>query len=263
MLSCRGGGVTQISEFPLQERFLSETITLASWNAQKFHNCQSVDDLQALIEQQKPDIVFVQESRTDLARMKNIGGYFAEAWSTPWPGGITTGVLTLSRVAPDRVEAVHSKHGEFFYIAPKVFLITEYSLPDGEILLAVNVHLVSFERWRLINFRSQLDDLKAIIENHRGPVIMAGDFNIWSQERLGLVQALAEQLGLREVTDFPSIRTTADMRLAGLNRLLGIKKDFPLDRVYQRGFTSHSAQVLPYDSSDHKPILVTLIRQTS
>lgn len=263
MVSCQGEGVDQVSEFPEQGRSLPETITLASWNAQKFHTGQSVEDLQALIEQQKPDIVFVQESRADLVRMEHIGGYFAEAWSTPWPGGITTGALTLSRVAPDRVEPVPSKHGEFFSIAPKVFLITEYALPDGEILLAVNVHLVSFERWRLLSFRSQLDDLKAIIENHRGPVIMAGDFNTWSQKRLGLVQELAEQLGLKEVTDFPSGRTTADMRLAFLNRLLGIKKDFPLDRIYQRGFTSHSAQVLPCNSSDHKPILVTLIRQTS
>jgi len=261
-LSCRGGGVIQVSEFPEQKRSLPGTITLVNWNAQKFLNPQFTDDLQTLIERQKPDIVFLQESHADLLQMRQIGGYFAEGWSYPWPDGTTIGVLTLSKVAPDRVEPVPSKYREFSLAAPKLSLITEHSLPNGETLLAVNVHLMNFERWRLLKLRSQLDELKTIIEKHRGPVLMAGDFNTWSEKRLGLVEGLAEQLELKEVTDFPPGRTTADMHFACLNWLFGIKKDLPLDRVYHRGFTNHSVQVLPYDSSDHKPILVTMTLQS-
>jgi endonuclease/exonuclease/phosphatase (EEP) superfamily protein YafD len=92
---------------------------------------------------------------------------------------------------------------------------------------------------------------------------LAGDFNTWNEKRLRLVQKLVEDLQLTEVTDFPPGRRTGDMDSGCLNWLFGIKKDLPLDRVYYRGFTSHSAEVLPYDSSDHKPIQVTLTLQPS
>ena len=195
--------------------------------------------------------------------MGQIGGYFADSWSYPWPDGITIGVMTLSRVAPDRVEPVPSKYRELFLTAPKMSLITEHLLPNGETLLAVNVHLLAFESWRLLKLRSQIDELRTIIENHQGPVLMAGDFNTWSQKRLRLVEELAGQLKLEEVTDFPPGRSTGDTQSACLNWFFGVKKDLPLDRVYHRGFTNHSAQVLPYNSSDHKPILVTLTLQSS
>jgi endonuclease/exonuclease/phosphatase (EEP) superfamily protein YafD len=262
-LSCRGGGIIQVSEFPEQERYLPATITLFNWNAQKLLNARFPEDLQVLLEQQQPDMVFLQESRAELLQLRQIGGYFAEGWSYPWPDGITIGVLTLSRIAPDRVEPVPTKYREFFITAPKVSLITEHPLPNGETLLAVNVHLLNFERWRLLKLRSQLDELKTIIEHHPGPVLMAGDFNTWSRKRLRLVQELAEQLELREVTDFPPGRTTGDTHSACLNWLFGIKKDLPLDRVYYRGFTNHAAEVLPYESSDHKPIKVTLTLQSN
>ena len=155
-----------------------------------------------------------------------------------------------------------TKYRQFGVITPKVLLVTEYPLPNGQSLLAVNVHLLNFERWSVIKIRHQLEDLKFIITHHSGPILMAGDFNTWNQKRLQLIEGIKKDIILQEVIDFPSGPTTADMRLAGLNRLLGIKKDFPLDRIYQRGFISHSAKVLAYDSSDHKPILVTLTRKT-
>lgn len=257
-VSCRGAGVFQISEFPEQDRHLSATITVAIWNAHKFHDPQFSTDLQSLMDWQKPDIIFLQEARADRFATEKMGGYFANSWSYPWPGGVTIGVVTLSKVSPGEVRPLQSKYREFFVTAPKTSLITEHPLPNGETLLAVNVHLLVFERWGVLKLRSQLDELKSIMEQHSGPIVMAGDFNTWNQKRLGLVQELAEDVQLTEVTDFPPGRTTGDMDLGCLNWLFGIKEDLPLDRVYYRGFVGHSAEVLPYDSSDHKPILVTL-----
>ena len=54
--------------------------------------------LKLLLEQEKPDIVFLQEAAADLFKPEQMGGYFAEGWSYPWPGGKTVGVLTLSQV---------------------------------------------------------------------------------------------------------------------------------------------------------------------
>ncbi len=87
---------------------------------------------------------------------------------------------------------------------------------------------------------------------------MAGDFNTWSMKRLKLVRGLAKQLRLSEVADFPPGRVTGDLSLPFMNQLLGIEKDLVLDRIYYRGFKEHTARVLPYKSSDHPPLLVSL-----
>ena len=63
---------------------------------------------------------------------------------------------------------------------------------------------------------------------------------------------------LTEVMDFPLGRTTGDLESDFLNSIFGIQSDLPLDRVYYRGFSIDSARVLPYESSDHRPIAVRL-----
>lgn len=93
---------------------------------------------------------------------------------------------------------------------------------------------------------------------HDGPIIMAGDFNTWSDARLTLVDSLARTLRLEEITGFQRGRKTGDLDLALLNWVFGVDQELPLDRVYRRGFAAASAQVLPNDSSDHRPVLVTL-----
>ena len=148
-VSCRGKGATQVAEFSNQAQTLPASITIVNWNAQKGKNPQFSSDLKMLLEQEKPDIVFLQEAKADLFEPEQMGGYLAESWSYPWPGGETIGVLTLSRVAPVRIVPVPTKYRELSVTAPKVSLVTEYPLPDGKNLLAVNVHLLNFEVWSL------------------------------------------------------------------------------------------------------------------
>ena len=198
----------------------------------------------------------------ELIKNEEMAGYFANSWKYPWPGGKTLGVVTLSKAAPKRVLAVPSKYREFFVTSPKVSLVTEYHLPGDERLLTLNVHLLNFERWGTMKFKSQLDDLAGIMADHRGPIIMAGDFNTWNKKRLDLVQKLAEKLNLKEVIDFPSGRTTADMASTEFNWLFGIDKNLPLDLVFYRGFKVNSPRILPYESSDHKPLLLELTQNT-
>ena len=87
---------------------------------------------------------------------------------------------------------------------------------------------------------------------------MAGDFNTWSHKRLNLVRELTSSLDLREVTDFPSGRTTGDRGWDGWDKMLGVNDSLPLDRVFFSGYVLISARVLDHESSDHRPILVTL-----
>lgn len=257
-LSCRGKETAQVAEFSDQAQTLTSAITVVNWNAQKGKNPQFASDLQLILEQEKPDLVFLQEARADLLEPEQMGGYFAEGWSYPWPDGKTNGVLTLSRVPPDRVELVPTKYREFGVTAPKVSLVTEYPLPTGEKLLAVNVHLLNFEAWSLKKISHQLEDLKKMMADHQGPIVMAGDFNTWNQKRLDLVKAVARDVKLKEVTDFPEGRTTGDTKSEFWNKALGVDRALPLDRVFFLGFDPTSARVLNYDTSDHRPILVKL-----
>ena len=139
--------------------------------------------------------------------------------------GETVGVLTLSRVAPARIGQVPTKYREFAVTAPKVSLVTEYPLTNGENLLAVNVHLLNFELWSLKKITHQLEELKTIMANHTGPIIMAGDFNTWNQKRLELVKEITRDIKLTEVTDFPDGRTTGDTRSEFWNDILDIDRD--------------------------------------
>ena len=261
--ACRKGGNIQLSEFHQSKGVLPTTITVANWNAQKGKDDRFSEDLRDLISRHQPDILFLQEARIDLIEGHDMGGYFANSWKYPWPGGPALGVLTLSKLAPREVKSVHSKWREFFITAPKVSLITEYPLPEGSSLLAVNVHLLNFERWGTLKFRSQLNELKRIISFHKGPIIMAGDFNTWSMKRLNLVRGFAEQLQLKEVEDFPPGRITGDLHLPFMNEIMGIEEDLVLDRFYYRGFKDQKAWVLPYESSDHRPLLVSLTLKTA
>lgn len=257
-VSCRGTGVMQVAEFSELDQPLPRSITLVNWNAQKGAHPRFTDDLAKLLAREQPDIVFLQEARADLIRLEQLGGYLANGWSYPWPGGATVGVLTLSRIPPVWIEPVTTRYREFFVTAPKVSLIAEYPLPDGRSLLAANVHLLNFERWGDLKIRDQLNELKSLMRMHVGPLILAGDFNTWNQQKLQLVEDFIVELNLTEVIDFPAGRTTGDLNSEFFNSLFGIHSELPLDRVYYRGFSIDSARILPYESSDHKPLAVRL-----
>lgn len=257
-VSCEATDVVKVSEFPEQARPVAESISIVSWNAEKGGNGQFKPDLARLVIVDKPDFVFLQEAQADLLTTTRIGGYFASSWKYPWANGKTIGMLALSHIPPARIQPMRSKHKEFLVTAPKLSLVTEYPLGNGQSLLAVNVHLLAFERWSTTGFGSQMDDLKTIMGEHTGPIILVGDFNTWNQKRLDLVEKVIVEVGLTEVTEFSSERRTGDKDSPFLNWLFGIDEGLPLDRVYYRGFTHHSAKVLPYDSSDHRAIQVTL-----
>ena len=257
-ISCRGKGTSQVAEFSSQAQTLPTSITIVNWNAQKGNDPGFISDLKSLLEREKPDIVFLQEAKTNLFKPEQMGGYFAEGWSYPWPGGETIGVSTLSRVRPVRVESLPTKYREFGVTAPKVSLITEYPLANGKTLLALNVHLLNFEIWSVKKISHQLEDLKKIMANHKGPIVMAGDFNTWNRKRLELVKDITQDVKLKEVTDFPEGRTTGDTSSEFWNKALGVERDLPLDRVFFSGFYPTLARVLNYDTSDHWPVLVKL-----
>lgn len=107
----------------------------------------------------------------------------------------------------------------------------EIDLPDGQRLHCLNVHLGLFARWR----RRQLDQLQARIAArvpHNAPLLVAGDFNDWSQQAN---HRFAHALGLADVfetaTGTPARSFPARMPL------------LQLDRIYARGFSVEAVAV--------------------
>ncbi len=136
-------------------------------------------------------------------------------------------------------------------------LASEHRLADGTSLLALNVHLLNFERWSTFMIRAQLEDLEAAMRAHVGPIVLAGDFNGWSARRLALVKETVREVGLDEVDCFGPGRRTGDLGWSFLNWLFGVDPTLPLDRIYYRGLVPGEVEMLPYTSSDHPALLVS------
>lgn len=233
-----------------------ELLTMVSWNAQKGADARFRDELRQLVWAERPDLLFLQEARRDFRRPGPGLLLFAPSWRYPWPGGGTVGVMTLSRLPARRAASMKSRFRELLVTAPKTSLLTEHPLRDGSTLLAANVHLLNFERFSAPGFAGQLAALESALRAHQGPVLVAGDFNVWNQGRLGRVEDLAQRIGLEEVGGFPEGRRTGDLG-RGWTAIAGVDPELPLDRVYYRGLEPVEADVLEYSASDHAPLFVS------
>lgn len=115
-------------------------------------------------------------------------------------------------------------------------------------LFSTHLSLMNFSR------RKQMDQIIDYISNRvdpSRPVILAGDFNDWSQD---LHEPFQEKLQLKEAF--------RELYGSPANTFPSALPFLKLDRVYFRGFHAKSAQCLsdsPWDElSDHLPLLVKL-----
>ncbi len=235
-----------------QNRLASSAIKVLNWNiAKQNHNSRWLSDFHAILQQYDPDLIFLQEVRlgvdadhaVDLADMSwNYAPNFVDAHHQAY-----SGVLTAAKTNSSSSRAIVTEHYEPIVQTPKVSLVTAYPLSDrAETLLAINSHLINFVD--LETFRTQLLDLELTVSNHQGPIIFAGDFNIWSVARSQLLEQAAARLGL-----FPVAFAPSDYKK--IKRFLCSP---PLDYIFYKGLVEKpvSAKVLDHvTSSDHKPML--------
>jgi endonuclease/exonuclease/phosphatase (EEP) superfamily protein YafD len=127
---------------------------------------------------------------------------------------------------------------------PKAALVTEYRLQDRrDTLLVANVHAINFTPGTA-HFQRQLRSIVTSLTEHRGPLILSGDFNTWRGKRLRILQQLCADL---ELCDLPFEH---DHRRQAFG--------FALDHIFYRGLTHKSGVISRVYSSDHNPISVTL-----
>jgi endonuclease/exonuclease/phosphatase (EEP) superfamily protein YafD len=81
------------------------------------------------------------------------------------------------------------------------------------------------------------------MDRHEGPIILGGDFNTWSRQRLELLYQLTRNINLLPVN------FNLDLRKTFLGR--------PLDFIFYRDLTLTNASIMQTVASDHNPLFVT------
>lgn len=217
-------------------------LRVLSWNLQKGEQPGWEAELARLVIDS--DLVFLQEALLT-AQLQRVLADAGHDWLLAGSfnlNGRETGVLSAARVRP--ASACAQRAFEPLFQLPKSALIARYALPETSELLAVaNVHSINFTLG-FGEYRAQLEAVAHELAGHRGPVIVAGDFNTWNPTRLEVVDEVTRGLGLSPV------RLARDTR----SRFLG----HPVDYVFVRGLEVVHASAPEVTSSDHNPLMVTL-----
>ncbi len=155
--------------------------------------------------------------------------------------GASSGVLNLSRYMPKLACAY--THIEPWLRLPKSGIFAHYALSNGQTLAVVNLHAVNFTYGQKA-YREQLESLLNALRKHNGPMIVAGDFNSWNQQRARFLKQALLALEMKEVYFQP-------------DRRIKFMSDLPLDHVFYKGLGLQHAQAPQSEASDHNPMLVS------
>lgn len=221
--------------------FLDEngSIDLFVWNIYKQKKQESLSLLKPFF--CKKTLVLLQESlgREDFTLLIQEYQKVADHVPAYAVKGTHSGVMTISHVEPLQIFSFKIK--EPLIRVPKSALITFYRLSTNEILLVANIHSINFSLGTQ-QYERQIKSLEAKMKEHRGPMIIGGDFNAWSRKRLFLLYRFARKMGLKQVYYKEDLR----------KQFLGYSLDF----IFYRGLIIDEALNLKTAASDHNPMFV-------
>ncbi len=232
-----------------------ESIRILSWNIHKEGSLNKwKNEFIDLVNNKKPSIILLQEVRLEGKTMDFVSADLKYGWEFS-PNTYQSeydaysGVLTASHAKPVKVDSALSSGLEPFSDTPKTVLFTKYFLSSSTLkLLVVNIHGINFQI-SLDKFKEQLRFISEVIGGHNGPVIMAGDFNTWNENRLEHLTNITTEMGLVEV-DFGSESVYIETTFGN-----------PLDHIFytdsELEIQKTSLDVLEkLKSSDHKALFV-------
>jgi len=163
--------------------------------------------------------------------------YQAKAFE--WRGD-QLGVMNLAKFASAKSCLVLSV--EPWIRLPKSALLQLYRWQDKELLM-INVHSINFTLGDA-DYRQQLKQLQFWLSHYQGAVILAGDFNTWSEGRLAVLQRFVRSLQLRTARFEPDLRS----------HFFGKT----LDHVFYRGLELKGSTSIATDASDHNALVLRL-----
>ena len=167
----------------LPTRDAAAEITVATYNIRHGRGMDDVVDLArtaAALRALEADVIGLQEVDRRVRRSgsldepallgESLGMQHAFGAFMPYQGG-EYGLAILSRFPIRRAEPLRLPDGN----EPRVALLAEVELPDGQRVLAVNVHFdwVEDDTFRL----KQVEALAAVLDTVSLPIVLLGDFN--------------------------------------------------------------------------------------
>ena len=159
------------------------------------------------------------------------------------------GVLTASRMESSYAQAYLSEGRESILGPHKSLLLSNYLFDDGSSLLILNIHAINFRETQ--RYSKELERFLDLLKEHKGPIILAGDFNSWSKKRMDKLQKIVERLSLTAVT----FKETGKVK-----SFMGKELDF----VFYRELELIEAVVMDeHKLSDHNPLFVRFKRKLS
>lgn len=163
--------------------------------------------------------------------------------------GVVKGVRT-GCVAVTKEYVLHSAVATHLAPDQNLLLETHYALESSkQSLMVLNMYATNVLQHD--DYLKQLERLQFVLDQHTGPVMLAGDFDSLSEERFALFQVCTAQAQLFEasITSCSSVQESS--------------KGLPskgLAYVFFRGMSLHSIEALSRDGSEnHSPILVTVV----
>ena len=232
-----------------------DSIKVLSWNIAKNNYDPSWSrDFLAIVEQYRPDKIFLQEVRLradvhEIAELAQMGWAFVPNFIDN-SNNTYSGILIATKGDRLSSKAMITRHYEPVINTPKVSLFVEYSLGDcSESLLAVNTHLINFVG--LSKFKIQLQEIESVLNKHKGAIILAGDFNTWNKSRWLMLSKMAARLNL----------TSVSFTVEDTKKIKSFLLSPPLDYIFYRGLEQKpdTAKVIDdISSSDHNPLFVEL-----
>ncbi len=217
-----------------------ENISFLNWNIYKGNGENWQQDLAGFA--RNHDVMTIQEAMLD-AELTGLLDTYDFNWimnTAFYLNGTAAGVMTVATL-----DAIHScgfKVKEPLIRIPKSVLVSYYAIKGTDKkLLVANIHGINFTLG-VNSYRRQLELLHDAIEHHDGPMIVAGDFNSWSEGRMTEVRQLINSLSLSEI-EYPINNKTHVFGNA-------------IDHVFYRQLELVSNQVWQVTSSDHNPISV-------
>jgi len=226
---------------PPEQSLNPQNISLINWNIYKAQGENWAEDFKALIKGQ--NLVLIQEAINQPVVTSPLQSQ--QPWwqlnNAFYYNGHATGVLTAS--STPAIFGCGLRTAEPLIQTPKTVLINLYPIATSpQRLLVANLHGINFTLGTE-TYAEQILAMSSIIEQHTGPVIIAGDFNSWSEARNEVVDAMVEKLSLKRL----AYASHSRIKVFG----------HALDHVFYRGMDVISEETLEVDSSDHNPIRVS------
>ncbi len=225
-----------------QEESLGGEFSLLCWNVAKLTLKSSYKEfIESLIKNHNFDLLLLQEVKKSLSIELDFHDYSYILSPNIETKKHVFGVMSAFKSSCEDEFALLSKKRELRCTTHKVSLITYHKLKEDQILLVVNLHAINFVHNS--DFKKELDYLYESISEHKGAMIVAGDFNTWNLMRVQFLNEFTHNLSLKKV-EFSNEKH--------------LKKIFTnsIDYIFYRDLDVTYSEVIDSKKiSDHNPII--------